>query len=151
MTSTQGLHFATTKQNLLATANEQWAREFYAAFLANASPATMRITDLAAPAPPTSDPALSRRATKPEINPAKASRLRNAARFPAVVLAALIVYSLGMPIFWFALLDFVDFVEHGESLLGPALDTILMAFGIGLSVVSLVAMVTEKRKRATSR
>ena len=66
---------------------------------------------------------------------------------------ALVVYSLGIPIFWFAVMDLFLFVDQGESLLGPAVDVILMVFGSGLIVVSLVAAMTvrEQRKRVVSR
>ena len=66
---------------------------------------------------------------------------------------ALIVYLLGVPIFWFAIMDLFLFVYRGESLLGPAMDAILAVFGGGLIIVSLVAAMTvrRQRKRAVSR
>ena len=78
---------------------------------------------------------------------------RHPALLPGGIVRALIVYSLGIPIFWFAVMDLFLFVDQGESLLGPAVDAILMVFGSGLIVVSLVAAMTvrEQRKRAVSR
>ena len=66
---------------------------------------------------------------------------------------ALIVYLLGVPIFWFAIMDLFLFVDRGESLLGSAMDAILAVFGGGLIIVSLVAAMTvrRQRKRAVSR
>lgn len=59
----------------------------------------------------------------------------------------LIVYLLGFPVFWFAVMDLILFVERGESLLGPALDAILMVFGGGLVIISLVATVVGNQKQ----
>lgn len=147
----QELNLPTTRRSRAATANQEWARQAYEAVRANAQAPVMRTTTLAAPAPPMSDRAPSWRTTKPEKNPARANPFGNLARLPRMVLGAMIVYSLGMPIFWFALMDLILFSQHGVSLFGPALDFILMVFGMGLVVVPLVAVATGKRKRATSR
>ena len=69
----------------------------------------------------------------------------NRARLPGVVLRASILYSLGAGVFGCALMDLILFVVHGDSLLGPALDVILVVFDIGLLLVSVVAVVTQKR------
>ena len=147
MAMIQELNLTTTKQNLTTTANEEWARQLYEAVLANKHAPVMRATNWVAPAPPTSDRAPSWWSTKPERNPVRTYPLRNLVQLPGVVVRALFVYLLGVPISCFAFMDLLFFLAHGESLLGPALDVILIVFGIGLVVVSLVAVVTETQKR----
>ena len=90
---------------------------------------------------------------KAERNAELPNSWRYLARLPGAVVRALIVYLLGVPIFWFAIMDLFLFVDRGESLLGPVMDAILAVFGSGLIIVSLAAVMTvrRERKRVVSR
>lgn len=131
----------------------EWAIQFYETAKVEAPPLGMRVRDWVAPVPTPSVGASIWRGTRAERNTRRTNSRRDTARLPGVVVRALIVYSLGMPVLWFALMDLILFFEHGVSLLGPAMDAILMVFGFGLCVVSVVAFVTEtqSRKRALSQ
>ena len=131
----------------------EWARELYETAKVAAPLPMMRVRDLVSPLPPSSDTVPIWRGMKAERNTALPNSRRYPARLPGPVVRALIVYSLGIPIFWFAVIDLFLFVDRGESLLGPAMDAILAVFGGGLIIVSLVASMTvrQQRKRAVSR
>ena len=131
----------------------EWARELYETAKVAAPPTMMRVRDLVPPVPPSSDALPIWRGMKAERNTELPNSRRRPALLPGGVVRALIVYSLGIPIFWFAVMDLFLFVDRGESLLGSAMDAILIVFGIGLIVVSLVAAMTvlQQRERAVSR
>ena len=131
----------------------EWARELYETAKVAAPSPTMRVRDLGPPLPSPSDTVPIWRGMKAERNAELLNSPRYLARLPGAVVRALIVYLLGVPIFWFAIMDLFLFVDRGESLLGPAMDAILVVFGSGLIIVSLVAVMTVRpqRKRAVSR
>ena len=131
----------------------EWARELYETAKVAAPLPMMRVRDLGPPLPPSSDTVPIWRGMKAERNAELPNSRRYSARLPGAVVRALIVYLLGVPIFWFAIMDLFLFVDRGESLLGSAMDAILAVFGGGLIIVSLVAAMTvrRQRKRAVSR
>ena len=125
----------------------EWARELYEAARVAAPLPTMRVRDLVPPVPPSSAALPIWWGMKAERNAELPNSRMRPALLPGGVVRALIVYSLGIPIVWFAVLDLFLFVDQGESLLGPAVDAILMVFGSGLIVVSLVAAMTVRQQR----
>ena len=131
----------------------EWARELYEAAKVAAPPSMMRVGDFVHPVPPSSGAVPVWRRMRAERNTELPNSWRHPALLPGGVVRALVVYSLGIPIFCFALMDLFLFVDQGESLLGSAVDVILLVFGSGLIVVSLVAamIVREQRKRGVSR
>ena len=120
---------------------------------ANVRKGEHHLRDLGPPLPPSFDTVPILRGMKAERNAELPNSRRYLARLPGAVVRALIVYLMGVPIFWFAIMDLFLFVDRGESLLGPAMDAILVEFGSGLIIVSLVAVMTVRpqRKRAVSR
>jgi small neutral amino acid transporter SnatA (MarC family) len=82
---------------------------------------------------------------KPETE--RLSVFSGLSKVPGVVLVALLVYFLGTPIFWFAFLDLQLYSSQGKSVLGPAMGIILMVFGVGLMLVSLLSILTTRRVR----
>jgi hypothetical protein len=82
-----------------------------------------------------------------EQDTARAASRDNQVRLPGPAVRALIVYFLGLPVFWFAAMDLALFFDQSRSSLGPALDAILMVFGGGLVVVSIVAWWLGTRSR----
>ena len=150
MTTIHEWRLLTAKQGFAPVDIGAWARELYEIAKVDARPSGMRVRDLAAPVPPSSATASIWRGTKADRNTVRTNSRRNSARLPGVVVRALIVYSLGIPVFWFAVMDLILFFERGESLLGPAMDAILAVFGSGLMIVSLVAVAVENQKRKRS-
>ena len=140
------LNLPMSKLGITPLDNYERAREFYEAVKA-AAPAGMGTGHLVAPSPPLSGTTPRCREMRAERNTAGIASRRTLARLPQAVLRALIVYSLGWPVFWFAAMDLALFFNQGKSLLGPALDVILMVFGGGLTIVSLIALLAGNRKR----
>lgn len=140
------LNLPMSKLGITPLDNYERAREFFEAVKA-ATPAGMRTGHLVAPSPPLSGTTPRWRGMKAERNTAGIASRRTLARLPQAVLRALIVYSLGWPVLWFAAMDLALSFSQGKSLLGPALDVILMVFGGGLVIVSLTALLVGNRKR----
>ena len=126
--------------------NYQRAREFCEAVKASA-PRGIRVGHLVAPSPPLPGTTPRWRGMRAEPNSAGSAARRTLERLPAVVQRALIVYLLGWPVLCFAVMDLGLFSVQGKSWLGPALDVILMVFGGGLVIISLVAVMVAKQKR----
>ena len=126
--------------------NYERARELYEA-IRSGTPTGMRVRDLVAPTPPLSGTASRWRGMRAERNPARIASRGIRACLPEAVVRALIVYLLGLPVFWFAAMDLVLFFDQGRSSLGPALDVILMVFGGGMVINSLVALAVRNQKR----
>ena len=141
------LNLPMSRLGIASLDNYERAREFCEAVKVDA-PAGMRAGHLVAPAPPLSGTAPRWRGMRAERNTAGITSRWTLARLPEAVLRALIVYSLGLPVFWLAAMDLTLFFSQGKSWLGPALDVILMVFGGGLVVVSIVSyMAAGNQKR----
>ena len=147
MTLAYDLNLPTSRMGIAAVDNYEWARELYEAIRAGA-PAGMRVGVLVAPAPPLSVTASRWRGMRAERNTAGIASRRTRARLPEAVVRALIVYLLTFPVLCFAAMDMGLFFSQGKSWLGPALDVILMVFGSGLVIISLVATVLGNKQQS---
>ena len=85
---------------------------------ANVRQGEHHLRDLGPPLPPSFDTVPILRGMKAELNAELPNSRRYLARLLGAVVRALIVYLLGVPIFWFAIMDLFLFVDRGESLLG---------------------------------
>ena len=152
MTLAHDLNLPPSRLGIVATDNHHRANELYEAIRAGA-PAGMRVGALAAPTPPISGTAPRRRRMRAERNTARGDSRNNQPGLPESVVRTLLVYLLSLPIFCFAATDLVLFFDQGRSSLGPALDAILMVFGGGFVIISLVATVTgtKRQNRPVSR
>ena len=139
MTLAHGYNFTASRLSIATVDNREWAKELYETIRADAPPARVQVSNLATPAPPLPGAAPSRWRMRAEQNTTRAASRGNQAHLPGAVVRALIVYCLGLPVFWLAAMDLALFFNQGRSSLGPALDAILMVFGGGLVVVSIVA------------
>ena len=125
-----------------------WANSLYANLKTGAPPPRIRARELVAPVPhpvPGSRRFRMRARVKPETK--RPSVFSSLSRAPAVVVVALLVYFLGAPVFWFAVVDLGLYLEQGKSMLGPTMDTIVMVFGGGLVVVSVLSILTTRQGR----
>ena len=128
-----------------------WVNSLYENLKAGAPPPRIRARELVAPVPhsvPGSIRFGMRARLKPETE--RPSVFASFSRAPSVVVGALLVYFVGTAIFWFAFSDLRLYSDQGKSMLGPAMDTILVVFGDGLVIVSLLSLMTTRQgKRKT--
>ena len=153
MTLAREWNLPTSRLGIAALGNRERAREFCEAVGVYA-PTGIRAGDLATPTPPLLSGTAPRwRGMRAERNTARIAARHTRASLPEAVMRAVIVYLLSLPVFWFAAMDLFLFYSQGKSWLGPALDAILMVFGGGLVIISLIAarVGTQRRNGPVSR
>ena len=153
MTLAHGLNLPASRLNVATADSREWAKELYETIKADAPPSRVQVSNLATPAPPLPSATSRWWGMRAERNTAGTASRRTRARLPEAVVRALVVYLLSLPVFCFAAMDMVLFFSQGRSALGPALDAILMVFGGGLVIISLVATAlgNKEHNRAVSR
>ena len=125
-----------------------WIETFYEAAKTRAPRPAFLVRDLVTPVPH-----VVRGSVRPHMKAVAAPRRKRMSifgglsEFPGVVLATLLIYSLGMPFVLFGFIDRMFYAEHGKSLLGPAMDVIFIVFGSGLITLALIHAITRQNIR----